>query len=42
MFEQVLQRLPDLELAGTEPLRRSITGIEELPVVFSPSARLQS
>ena len=42
MFEQVLQRLPDLEPASTEPLRRSITGIEELPVVFSPSARLQS
>jgi len=39
MFEQVLRRLPDLELANAEPLRRTITGIEEMPVTFSPSAR---
>jgi cytochrome P450 family 142 subfamily A polypeptide 1 len=42
MFEEVLRRLPDLELASTEPLplRRNnfIVGIEEMPVVFAPAA----
>jgi cytochrome P450 family 142 subfamily A polypeptide 1 len=37
MFEQLLVRMPDLELATAEPLSRSITGIEGMPVVFSPS-----
>ena len=37
LFERVLRRLPDLELATTEPLPRSVTGIERMPVVFSPS-----
>jgi cytochrome P450 family 142 subfamily A polypeptide 1 len=39
MFEQLLLRMPDLELATTEPLPRSITGVERMPVVFSPSRR---
>ncbi len=42
MFEQLLARLPDLHLTGAEPPpRRSanfITGIERLPVAFSPTA----
>jgi cytochrome P450 family 142 subfamily A polypeptide 1 len=37
MLERVLARMPDLELATTEPLPRSITGIEHMPVVFAPS-----
>ncbi|HZB71557.1 MAG TPA: cytochrome P450 [Acidimicrobiales bacterium] len=37
LFERVLRRMPDLELATTEPLPRSVTGIAEMPVVFSPS-----
>jgi cholest-4-en-3-one 26-monooxygenase len=37
LFERVLRRMPDLELATPEPLPRSITGIERMPVVFSPS-----
>jgi len=40
MFEELLARLPDLELASDEPLplRRNnfIVGIEEMPVRFSP------
>ena len=39
-FEQVLQRMPDIELASADPLplRPSsfITGIEEMPVRFTP------
>ena len=38
MFDCILRRLPDLELATDEPLTRSITGIERLPVRFTPSA----
>ena len=38
MTEAVLRRMPDLELASTEPLARSITGIEAMPVTFTPSA----
>ena len=42
MFETLLARLPDLELATTKalPLRPSnfIVGIEEMPVVFTPRA----
>ena len=37
MFERLLHRMPDLAPATTEPLPRSITGIERMPVVFSPS-----
>ena len=37
MFERLLHRMPDLALATAEPLPRSITGIEQMPVVFSPS-----
>ena len=39
-FEELLKRLPDLELAGDEPLplRASnfIVGIEKMPVRFAP------
>ena len=39
MFEELLRRLPDAELAGDTPLRPSnfIVGIDEMPVVFSAS-----
>ena len=37
MFERLLLRMPDLELATSEPLPKSITGIERMPVVFSSS-----
>jgi len=39
MFEELLRRLPDLEIDGELPLRPSnfIVGIEEMPVVFSPT-----
>jgi cytochrome P450 family 142 subfamily A polypeptide 1 len=37
MIGQLLQRLPDLELAGDEPPARSITGIANMPVRFSPA-----
>src|SRR3712207_8029067 len=30
LFERVLRRMPDLELATTEPLPRSVTGIERM------------
>ena len=38
MFGRLLRRLPDLELAAEGPLRSSITGIEEMPVRFSPTS----
>ena len=42
MFETLLERLPDVALATSEPLRRRpsnfIVGIEEMPVVFTPRA----
>ena len=38
MFDCILQRLPDLELATDEPLTRSITGLDRLPVRFTPTA----
>jgi cytochrome P450 family 142 subfamily A polypeptide 1 len=41
IFERVLARLPDLELATSQPLARSITGIDEMPVVFSPTPPTQ-
>jgi cytochrome P450 family 142 subfamily A polypeptide 1 len=37
LFERVLDRLPDLRLATDEPLPRSITGVERLPVRFTPT-----
>jgi len=46
MFERLLARLPDLELSGDGPLPRRpanfITGIESMPVTFTPSAPLSS
>jgi len=40
MFEELLRRLPDIELATSEPLplrpSNFIVGIEHMPVVFSP------
>jgi hypothetical protein len=39
MFERLLQRLPDLELATDEPLPRSINGIGRMPVRFTPAPR---
>jgi hypothetical protein len=38
MLGRILERLPGLELATDEPLTRSITGIERVPVRFAPSA----
>jgi cytochrome P450 family 142 subfamily A polypeptide 1 len=42
MFEELLRRLPDLELASEEPLplrpNNFIAGVESMPVVFSPRA----
>jgi cytochrome P450 family 142 subfamily A polypeptide 1 len=37
MFEQLLARLPDLELATGKPLPRLLTGIEAMPVRFTPA-----
>jgi cytochrome P450 family 142 subfamily A polypeptide 1 len=43
MFEELLRRFPDLELAADEapPLRPAnfVVGIEALPVRFSPARR---
>ncbi|MEY2422100.1 MAG: cholest-4-en-3-one 26-monooxygenase [Acidimicrobiaceae bacterium] len=36
MFERLFDRMPDVERAAATPLERSITGIEHMPVVFSP------
>jgi cytochrome P450 family 142 subfamily A polypeptide 1 len=36
IFERLLARLPDLQLAGDGPPPRSLTGIIEMPVTFSP------
>src|SRR5262245_54300841 len=42
MFEELLRRLPDIELASSAPLPRRnsnfIVGIEEMPVRFTPRA----
>ena len=42
MFEELLRRLPDLELAGNVRRLRSnfVNGIKEMPVRFTPAARL--
>ncbi len=37
LFDRLLHRLPDLERANADPLDRSITGIERMPVVYAPS-----
>jgi cholest-4-en-3-one 26-monooxygenase len=41
LFEEVLARMPDIRFANDEPLERRpnsfITGIERMPVVFTPS-----
>jgi cytochrome P450 family 142 subfamily A polypeptide 1 len=42
MFERLLTRLPDLELACDGQPARSITGISEMPVRFTPTARLDA
>jgi cytochrome P450 family 142 subfamily A polypeptide 1 len=42
MFERLLARMPDLELAGDGPPPRLLTGISDMPVRFSPSARVGS
>jgi len=43
LFEEILRRMPDIALATDEPLPRRpnnfITGIEAMPVRFSPGAR---
>jgi hypothetical protein len=41
MMEAIIQRMPDVELATAEPLARSITGIEAMPVTFTPSRRVK-
>ncbi|KAA0022093.1 cytochrome P450 [Antrihabitans cavernicola] len=44
MFDRLLQRLPDMTLANTEPLPRRaanfISGFESMPVRFTPTARI--
>lgn len=46
LFEHVLARLPDLELATEEPLEERasnfIVGIEKMPVRFSPGRKLEA
>ena len=37
MFERLLRRMPDLQLATAQAAATSITGRERMPVVFSPS-----
>jgi cytochrome P450 family 142 subfamily A polypeptide 1 len=41
IFERILARLPDLELAGDEPPPRALTGISSMPVRFTPSPPLR-
>lgn len=44
MFERVLQRLPDMTIANSEPLPRRaanfISGFESMPVRFTPTAQI--
>jgi cytochrome P450 family 142 subfamily A polypeptide 1 len=40
IFERLLARLPDLELATGAPPPRALTGISEMPVRFTPAARV--
>jgi hypothetical protein len=41
MFEQVLERLPDIELDGEVSYMRShfIDGVKHIPIKFTPEAR---
>jgi cytochrome P450 family 142 subfamily A polypeptide 1 len=43
MFEELLRRLPDMELATSDPLpmrcNNFIVGIEEMPLRFTPTNR---
>ncbi len=41
MFEELLKRIPDMELAGEPERLRSnfIRGIKRMPVSFTPSAK---
>ena len=39
VFERILTRLPDLELTTDGPPPRSLTGISEMPVRFTPMPR---
>ncbi len=41
LFERVLARMADLRLATDEPLPRTLTGIDSMPVRFIPSAGAQ-
>jgi cytochrome P450 family 142 subfamily A polypeptide 1 len=41
-FERLATRLPDLELASDGPPPRSLTGISEMPVRFTPTQRLNA
>ena len=41
MFERMLRRLPELELANDEPLRRTINGVGAMPVRFRATAPLR-
>ncbi len=42
LFEEIFKRMPDIQFASEEPLKRRpnnfITGIEEMPVTFSPNS----
>jgi cytochrome P450 family 142 subfamily A polypeptide 1 len=42
MFEELLRRIPDMELAGSRPLEVTpsnfIRGLRSLPVEFTPTA----
>jgi cytochrome P450 family 142 subfamily A polypeptide 1 len=42
IFDRLLTRLPDVRLAGDGPPPRALTGITEMPVEFTPTARLGS
>jgi cholest-4-en-3-one 26-monooxygenase len=39
IFDRLLARLPDLELATDTPPPRALTGISEMPIRFTPTAR---
>jgi len=41
MFERLLRRLPELELATDEPVHHAINGVGEMPVRFRPTAPLR-
>ena len=40
LLDRILTRLPDLELATSEPLPTFLGAITEMPVRFTPSARV--